>query len=301
MHNLPDCIQRWSRWLLAVRGFSQHTAKNYVNDLTGFARFLNTHRGEEWDLSGVDASDFRAYLSLRYTQKITARSNSRLLSALKSFFLYLSENEGIRNNFLDAITAPKLPKTLPRPLSVDQATRLISPSPAQPEGDWVSLRDRALFALLYGCGLRLSEALQVRWSDCESDFLRVLGKGRKQREVPLLSEVQEHLQRYKQQCPFADSARSFVFVGKRGDVLNPGVAQRAMRQLRSALQVSDQATPHSLRHSYATHLLHNGANLRQIQALLGHESLATTQKYTAVEIQQLIQAYDRLHPKQNRD
>lgn len=297
-----ELLLRWQKWLLAVKGVSPHTAQNYAHDVAGFFKFLQIHKGGEWDLPQIGLTDFRAFLSSRHMKQISARSNARLISALKNFFKYLHEHESITNTDIQSLTSPKLPKTLPRPLSEDQALRLIASHESKDyqseKLDWIALRDRALFALLYGSGLRISEALSLRIADLQADTIIVHGKGRKQRIVPLLPEVKKMWQEYTASCPFALLPDSFAFIGMRGEVLNPGVAQRAMRHLRGVMQVGDKATPHSLRHSYATHLLRNGANLRQIQALLGHQSLATTQKYTAVDVHQLIATYDKVHPKQ---
>lgn len=294
-------VKAWGSWLKGTRGLSELTVKNYTSDLLHLFRFLTIHRGENLQqdsLKMIETKDFRAFFAQRYQDNINVKSNARLLSACKNFFDYLKEYHNIENAHIYNITPPKIPKSLPRPLSVDQTQRLIVSDDLIKNNSWQSLRDKALFGLLYGCGLRIQEVLDLNVGSCQQgDFLLVQGKGRKHRQVPLLPEIKQLIERYLQCCPFPPSFDGPLFVGVRGERLNPGVAQKSMRHLRELLGLGRHATPHSLRHSYATHLLHQGASLRAIQELLGHESLSTTQKYTGVDLTNLIQLYEKKHPR----
>lgn len=290
-----EIFQRWKNWLTSVKGFSDHTVNNYVGDVANFIKFLASYHGDAPDLHQITVHDFRAYLAQRHKRDVSNVSNARFISSCKNFFSFLETFEGISNQAIYELSSPKLPKKLPRPMAPDQVQRLLAP---MENPDWQDHRDCALFTLLYGCGLRLSEALSLRVSDITSDqFVRIQGKGKKERIVPLLDEVRTIIQKFLTFCPYQLTSEDKIFVGARGKPLNPAIAQKALRKLRGVLGLGQAATPHSLRHSFATHLLQNGANLRQIQALLGHSSLTTTQKYTAVEIKNLISVYKKTHPK----
>jgi integrase/recombinase XerC len=214
---------------------------------------------------------------------------------VRSFYRYLNRTGKASNAAIGTVRTPKLPQAVPRPISADDASALIDAAPAQARVDWIGKRDRALFTLLYGCGLRIAEALALIRRDAPTgDTLVVTGKGRKQRMVPVLPEVRAAIVDYLVACPFTGGA---LFVGARGDRLQPGVAQRAMRNLRRALGLPETATPHALRHSFATHLLEGGGDLRSIQELLGHASLSTTQRYTKIEAEKMLAAYEAAHPR----
>jgi integrase/recombinase XerC len=194
------------------------------------------------------------------------------------------------------VRTPKLPRKLPRALEEQQVLRLVEHT----DGDWISARNQALFTLLYGCGLRISEALQLNLSDLPRDgFIRVIGKGRKERQVPVLPLVERILSEYRAVCPWPETPDRPLFMGDRGKRLHPGIAQKALREIRISLNLPDTATPHALRHSFATHLLQNGANLREIQELLGHASLSTTQIYTDVNAEEMIRIHNQFHPRSN--
>jgi len=223
-------------------------------------------------------------------------SRARSLSGVKNFLSWMDKQGIAHTPSVKTVRTPKLPRKLPRPLLESQAMQVLNDS----EGDdWVDLRNRALFTLLYGCGLRIDEALSLTLSDLPRDgFLRVVGKGRKERQVPVLSAVQATLDLYLKHYPSSFEKTKPLFIGeKNGKRLNQGVAQKAMRDLRRTLGLPDTVTPHALRHSFATHLLQNGANLREIQELLGHASLSTTQRYTDINAQEMLAIYRKAHPR----
>ncbi len=297
--DLADQLIRWEKWLRVEKNLSRHTLRAYQSDVQNFLVFLSSHQGQALSLdtlSSAALSDFRSWISKRALSGAIAASRARNLSGVQNFLRYLDRQGIVHNPYIQSIRRPKLPRKLPRPLPEDQALSLAR---YEGEKDWVSLRDRALFALLYGCGLRIEEALTLCLKDVPShDVLRVTGKGRKQREVPILPEIKAALDAYLKACPFHTHDDSFVFLGIQGKKLNQGMAQKAMRALRATLGLQGNATPHALRHSFATHLLSNGANLREIQDLLGHASLSTTQRYTDVTTDELMAAYNKAHPRQ---
>jgi len=289
-------------WLEVEKNVSSHTVKNYFHDLRSFFVFLKEHKGSLVNkvlLESCQSPDFRSFLAKRRMAGTSHRSNARCVSCLKTFYKFLDQRLGVKNTAIDSLKQPKLSKTLPRPLATDQAIKLIKTNLSQNKESWLNYRDHALFGLLYGCGLRLSEALSLKLSDIQHKpaSLTIIGKGDKQRMVPVLPELHDLFEKYMDECPhFVDQDLPF-FVGSRGGGLNPGVAQRQMRRLRMALGLPDNATPHALRHSFATHLLGAGGDLRSIQELLGHASLSTTQKYTAIETSKLLDVYQKAHPR----
>lgn len=227
-------------------------------------------------------------------------SRARSLSGIKSYLTWLDRQGIMHNAAIINVRSPKLPHKLPRPLHEAQAMDLLDNAGMLERKDWVGLRNNALFALLYGCGLRINEALSLNIKDMPRDsFLRVIGKGNKERQVPVLDIVETTLHEYLDACPHLRAPERAIFLGSRGARLNQGVAQRALRDLRGVLGLPENATPHALRHSFATHLLQNGANLREIQELLGHSSLSTTQRYTEVNAEEMMRIYNAAHPRAN--
>ena len=220
---------------------------------------------------------------------------------MRNFLRWLDTNGHGHNAQIKIINTPKLPRKLPAPLHENQAERLIDAADLLVKEDWVGQRDRALFTLLYAAGLRIDEALSLNIKDMpntEDRFITVRGKGGKERRVPILPIAKQTLRAYLDQCPYEATPERPIFIGKRGGRLNQGVAQKAMRDLRGVLGLPDTATPHALRHSFATHLLQNGANLREIQELLGHASLSSTQRYTDVNAEELLKIHKQFHPRQ---
>jgi len=242
----------------------------------------------------------RAFLAARRADNIGSRSLMRALAGIRAFGRFLERSGKGRLAALAAVRGPKLGKTLPRPLPIDAAKRMADPALAAGDGReaWIHARDAAVLGLLYGCGLRVSEALGVKRGAFDGgDVLTVTGKGRKQRMVPLIAPVQKLIADYLALCPYDLPADGPLFVGAKGGLLSPRLVQLAMARLRGALGLGTSATPHALRHSFATHLLAGGGDLRAIQELLGHASLSTTQIYTAVDAERLIEAYRSAHPR----
>jgi integrase/recombinase XerC len=302
--DLAIAVDGWHAWLAGERRMSPHTLDAYGRDLAGFLTFLAGHLGGPLGIAEVRdlaAADYRAWLARRAADGANVVSRARSLSGVRSFLRYLRRRDLLAaDTALALVRSPRLPRSVPRPLSRPEAADLIAEAEATDDEPWIAARDTALFTLLYGCGLRLGEALALRRGDAPSaagGSLVVLGKGRKERLVPVLPVVASALADYLASCPHRLRAEDPLFVGKRGGPLNPAVAQRQMRRLRPALGLPDTATPHALRHSFATHLLGSGADLRVIQELLGHASLSTTQRYTAVDSEQLMAVYRAAHPR----
>ena len=282
---------------------SPKTVEAYRRDVLQFLEFLAKHLGGTPSLAALAAlkpADVRAFLAARRADAIGSRSLMRALAGLRAFGRYLERNAKGKVGALAAVRAPKIAKTLPRPLPVTAAKRVADPDMAAGDGrePWIHARDAAVLALLYGCGLRISEALAIKRSDFGArDTLTVTGKGRKQRMVPLIPQIEKLIADYVALCPHDLPEDGPLFVGAKGGALSPRLIQLAMARLRGALGLPETATPHALRHSFATHLLARGGDMRSIQELLGHASLATTQIYTEVDAERLIGAYRAAHPR----
>lgn len=293
--------EAWHRWLTKEKRFARHTLRAYGQDLSGFLSFLSDHLGQPAtldDLRSLRQSDFRAWLARRRNDGIESTSLARSLSAIRSFFRRLQRDGLVDNAAAGLIRTPKRPHSVPKPLSVDAAQQVIDAADEADAAPWLQARDAAILTLLWGAGLRLGEALGLNGDDVpRGDTLLVTGKGNKQRLVPVLPVVREAIAAYVKLCPYAISAGSPLFYGARGKRLDPAIVQKAMRNARRALNLPETATPHALRHSFATHLLGNGGDLRTIQELLGHASLATTQRYTEVDAEALLKVYATAHPR----
>lgn len=298
---LGHAVDGWLRWLTHERRMARHTVAAYGGDLWSFLGFMQSHLGAPpglADLEGLGTSDFRAWMARRAADGIARTSTARAISVLRGFFKWLERNGIASNHAILVLRGPKRPHAIPKPLSVEDAGTLLDSADLLPGPQWETLRDTALFALLYGCGLRISEALALdRRGLPKSGPLLVDGKGGRQRMVPVLPEVRDAVAAYLAACPFSPGEDGPLFLGVQGKRLNPGVAQRRMRALRGALNLPETATPHALRHSFATHLLGAGGDLRTIQELLGHASLSTTQRYTEVDTERLMAAYRAAHPR----
>ncbi len=296
-------IESWLKHLGAERRLSPNTLEAYRRDVLQFLRFLTEHLGGApslKDLAALTPADVRAFMAARRAQNIGSRSLMRMLAGTRAFGRFLEKNGKGKVGALAAVRAPKIGKTLPRPLAVAAAKNIADPDLAAGDGRdvWIHARDAAVLALLYGCGLRISEALGLKRGDFGArDVLTVMGKGRKQRMVPLLPQVQKLIADYIALCPYDLPEPGPLFVGAKGGALSPRIVQLAMARLRGALGLPETATPHALRHSFATHLLARGGDLRSIQELLGHASLSTTQIYTAVDAERLIETYRSAHPR----
>jgi integrase/recombinase XerC len=299
--DLADAVARWQSWLADERRASTHTIAAYCSDLAAFLDFLAQHRGAEpslAELSALAPADFRAYLAHRAAQTFKRSSTARALSMLRGFFRFLDRRGLARNAALAAVKSPKLPRSVPKALSAADAAATLD-TEQDWRAPWIGMRDAAILTLLYGCGLRLGEALGLtrREAPLAPGTLVVTGKGNKTRRVPVLPAVAEAMQAYLALCPYDLARGDALFVGLRGGPLNPRLVQRRMEELRAELGLPQTASPHALRHSFATHLLAGGADLRAIQELLGHASLSTTQRYTAVDAARLIAIYDKAHPR----
>lgn len=298
--DLHEAIERWQRWLSTEKGASPATIRAYNTDLAEFLAFIADYRERKPglnDLGNISLMEFRAWLSARAMEGAQAVTRARGISGVRNLFKWLDRHGIVHNPHIGALKAPKLKSSLPRPLHEKDMGALLDEAASLPDAPWIGLRDRALFTLLYGCGLRISEALALNRNDLPpgAATVRVLGKGSKERQVPVLPAVNEAVATYLEACPWQGT--DAIFVGSRGDRLNASVARKQMQALRGALQLPDSATPHALRHSFATHLLGGGADLRAIQDLLGHASLSTTQRYTDVDTEKLLAVYADAHPR----
>jgi integrase/recombinase XerC len=290
----------WVRDMGSVRRLAPKTLEAYQRDLGQFVNFLGPHMGGPVSLTmlrEMRAADLRAFMASRREEHIEPRSLARGLSAIKSFFRYLEREGVLSTEALNTVRTPKAKKSLPRALTVLEAKASIATTDELEDRHWVAARDMAVLSLCYGAGLRISEALSVSRADLEGPAMRVTGKGGKTRLIPLIDSVRESVEMYLKLCPFPLTPSQKLFRGVRGGVLSPRLIQNRMVQLRGALGLPPSATPHALRHSFATHLLGRGGDLRAIQELLGHASLSTTQIYTAVDTERLLDAYRAAHPR----
>jgi len=296
-------LSQWIAHLRDERRFADNSVEAYERDVAAFLGFLSGHLGGEpgaRELGELEPRDLRAYLAYRRQgpDALADRSISRALAAIRSFYRYLERRQGVINARLALVRGPKLKRSLPRPVSETAARNLIAEANATGADAWQGARDAALITLLYAAGLRISEALGLTGGDLPlPETLRIVGKGGKERVVPLLAAARQAVEHYVELCPYALTEDAPLFRASRGGALSPRMAQALMERLRVRLGLPSSATPHALRHAFATHLLANGADLRAIQDLLGHESLSTTQTYTSVEAQKILQSYRRAHPR----
>ena len=298
-------LDGWRQWLASERRLALLTRHGYEDDLAGFVGFMAGHKGgpvDLADLAGLALADLRAWLARRHTDGYARTSTARAMAAVRGFFRYADRRHGLHNPAVQAIRTPRLPHRVPRPLAETDARELIESAQTEAREDWVGRRDAALLLLLYGGGLRIGEALALDRVAAGADphalrTLRVQGKGSKERLVPILPVIAEALAAYLDACPVPPLPHQPLFKGVRGGRLQQGVVQKLVRQLRIGLGLPETATPHALRHSFATHLLGSGADLRAIQELLGHVSLSTTQGYTEVDARRLLALYARAHPR----
>lgn len=297
---MDKILEQWYQWLQAERRLSANTFKAYQSDLQDFLEFLNTHMGQSADLtvlSDLHHRDFRAWLTHLHTQGKAKTSIARALSVVRTFFSFLERRELAKNPHIKNLRGPKLPHSIPRAIDAETLKSLLESAESIAKDPWIAKRNTALFTLLYGAGLRISEALSVRYDQLQSDSLLIKGKSNKERMVPILPVVQEKLLAYIKACPYSLEKDSKIFVGAQGKPLNIGVAERELRELRRQMGLPESITPHALRHSFATHLLEADGDLRTIQELLGHAALTTTQRYTQVDRSRLQEVYQKAHPR----
>jgi integrase/recombinase XerC len=304
--DLAAAMADWQAWLREEKRASPHTCLAYRRDLAHFLAFLTGHLGQHptlGDLAQLRTADFRAWLAARAADGLQRSSTARALSTLRGFFRWLKRRGLADNAALATLRTPKVPKSVPKALTAAEAEDVVGTVAELSDDDWIGKRDCAVLLLLYGCGLRIGEALGLTRSmapEAGQDSLLVTGKGNKQRMVPLLPVVAAAIADYLAACPFAQPQDGPLFLGKRGGPLTARRVQERLQDLRSLLGLPESATPHALRHSFATHLLAGGGDLRAIQELLGHASLASTQRYTEVDVAGLLEVYDRAHPRAGR-
>lgn len=298
-------IDDWRRRLADEKRASPHTVTAYLTDLRGFLTFIAGHHGaapDLADLAALRAADFRAWLASRATDGVSRTTTARALSSIRGFFRYL-DREGLAHNAaITVIRAPRLPQSIPKALTPVDALQVLDTAASMDDRPWIGYRDIAVLSLLYGAGLRVSEALaltsgQIAGNGTPPETIVIDGKGGKQRAVPLLPIIHDAVGAYLATCPYHIGPQDPLFVGVRGRPLNDRAVRNAMQHVRAALGLPSTATPHALRHSFATHLLGAGGDLRSIQELLGHTSLSTTQRYTSVDTEQLLAVYETAHPR----
>jgi len=298
--DLDQEYKNWINHLSNVKKLSQNSVVSYKNDLSKFFIFLEDFTEINIglkDIENIEISEFRSFLTFRRNSEISSNSIARNISALKSFFSYLIKNNKIKESSVFNLKSPKLKKSLPRPINVDLAIQVIKHSAEIENEKWIGLRNKAILLLLYGCGLRISEALSLNYDDVQNeDHILIKGKGDKERIVPMMPYIKKGIDNYLEACPKEITSGEALFIGKRLSRLSPRIIQYTLEKIRGALSLPETATPHALRHSFATHLLDSGGDLRTIQELLGHSSLSTTQKYTKVETSKLLDSYKKSHP-----
>ncbi|MEI4472618.1 tyrosine recombinase XerC [Frigidibacter sp. MR17.24] len=298
---LRDALQAWGTHLGALEGAAPRTVTAYRADVSEFLGFLAGH----WDepvapgpLGRISAADLRAWMAHQRNGGVGARTLARQLSSVRSFYRWLSDREGFDATVVLSARSPRFKKPLPRPLAPDAARAMIEAVEVQALEPWIAARDAAVLTLLWGCGLRISEALGLTGADAPlAEVLRIRGKGGKERLVPVLPAAARAVEAYLAAAPFARDPAGPLFRGARGGALNARIVAKAMETARMGLGLPATATPHALRHSFATHLLAAGGDLRTIQELLGHASLSTTQAYTAVDAARLLEVYEAAHPR----
>ena len=298
-----EAVQGWLDYITIERQLAAHTSEAYARDISQFLAFLAVHFNRLPDMQQLLAllpRDVRAFLAARRGAGVGSRSLARTLSALRMFYRFLERRGFGKNDAVRAVALPKLPHSVPKPLTAPKATALMGGADAPDAPDWIAARDTAVLMLLYGSGLRISEALGLTRKEAPikgRDMLRVRGKGDKMRVVPVLPVAREAVEHYLALCPVKLQPDDPLFIGARGKQLSPRIIQLLIARARGALGLPETATPHALRHSFATHLLGAGADLRAIQELLGHASLSTTQIYTEVDRAHLLKVYARTHPR----
>ena len=298
---LSFIINNWAQYLKNIRRYSPNTLKSYITDLYYFLAFFNQYQGCNISitvLSNLSVKDFRAWLANRKLEDHKNSSNARALSVVRGFYKFLEKNHEIKNHDLSLIKIKKVEKPLPKALNESSAILAIESISKMRGGDWIDVRNKAILMLLYGAGLRAYEALSIKISDInngEKKLLNVLGKGGKEKQVYLLDEVHNAIEEYIKVCPH-DTQSGLLFLGKAGKPLDSRVLRKTLQNLRLTLNLPDYASPHAFRHSFATHLLAKGGDIRVVQELLRHESISTTQRYTKVDTSHLIDSYMMHHP-----
>lgn len=293
-------FEKWKKWLEGEKRFSANTLESYERDVLAFLGFMSDYQGEfvtSHSLTTLQLRDFRSWLSSRKAKQYTNTSTARALASVRSFYRYLDRFEDIHNAAIFHIRTPKKEKSLPRALSQEQAGAAVA-AMLEAKEEWVGKRDLALLTLIYGTGLRISEALNLTVKQRpRGDSIIIRGKGNKERVVPILPIINQAIEDYLNSCPLGLTDNDPLFVGVRGKQLQSAIFQKKIQNVRRALGLPESATPHAFRHSFATHLLSDGVDLRAIQELLGHASLSTTQRYTDINTDKMLEIYSRAHPR----
>ncbi len=306
MHNkftedLQELVRDWLDQLAVQLCYSDHTVTCYHRDLLNFLNFLNEHKGTIIDLNilkNLKLLDFRAWLSFRVSKDLSARSNARALSSIKSFFYYLAKRNILDTKIIDSVRRSKLPKLLPKPIPEHNIMEFLNQEfYFDTDPQWVTNRDRALYTLLYSTGLRINEALNIKTKDVEQE-IKIRGKGKKDRVIMLFPITLQRIKIYINTCPY-DLDDNFLFLGVRGRKLNASTVDIRLKKLQILNELPEHSSAHAFRHSFATHLIQKGADLRSVQELLGHESLESTQIYTDIDDYSLLKIYKKAHPIEN--
>ncbi len=293
-------MEKFSRYIEAEMRYSRHTLNSYKTDILYFLDFIAKEKNkilDENDLEELTIYDFRSWLGGRMENHNNA-SNARALASLRAFFKFLNENNLIKNRQIEKIKTPKIAKAIPKAVEVLDIEKIFSAIADFRKNSWEAKRDQALMSLLYGCGLRISEGLSISKKSLQNDqVLTVTGKGKKQRMVPLLPIVKKRIEEYLVELPFALDDESGIFISRSGKAYSRFDFDHLIKNLRRSLNLSETITPHSFRHSFATHLLESGGDLRSIQELLGHENLSTTQRYTKIDKSRLLSVYNSVQKR----
>ena len=298
---LNSLIKEWASYNINLRNLSENSVKAYSLDLRDFLNFSFKESVVvlKSDLSNISAHTIRLWILSLRNRSVKASSLSRKISSLKNFFHWLENSHNIFNSAISKLDSPKKDSKLPRPIAVNDIKNLFSAFENKKEKRWIISRNQAIFLLLYTCGLRISEAIDIKTNALPlNTSVLVKGKGKKERMVPILNITNQAIENYKNQCPYPISNSEYVFVGKRGNRMLPRSFQKAMERARNSIGLPSSTTPHALRHSYATHLLNAGTDLRSLQKLLGHSTLSSTQIYTQIEQKRLLQVYKSTHPRE---
>ena len=302
MHSieLVELINKWQKYLKLQKNYSDHTLRSYKNDLDNFLNFIKSYDSDTLSISGISKVDIRlirSWLAKRQQDKYIAASNARSLSAIKNFYKYLEQTIGVSCHAVFSVKNPKKAKILPKSLSQDDSKLSIEHIDDFTNLEWIELRNKALLILIYASGLRISEALSMTTSHLQNvDFIKIIGKGQRERLVPWISIAKDYIEQYLSKLPYSIDGKDPIFRGKLGKKLQPAVFNRELIKLRRFYGLPEHLTAHAFRHSFATHLLENGADLRSIQELLGHRSLSTTQCYTKISQKHLENTYNNAHP-----
>ena len=295
---LESAINEWSDWITNEKRLSNNTILSYVRDLRSFVKFINSHYGNQMefkDLKKINEEDLTGWFFQRIKNNLSQRSNARALSSIKSFFTFLIKKRLIKSSVILFINGPKFRNSLPRPLTKNQVNEIFRFVKYE-KTKWILIRNLSVIILMWGYGLRIGEVLNLRKKDLSLSGIRIKGKGGKIRVIPMLEKFIIFIRTLEKECPFVLESDQFFFRGKRGGTLQPTIIQKLIRDIRKTLCFSENVTPHSLRHTFASELLENFADLRTIQELLGHSSLSTTQQYTAVSTKRIQNMLEKNHP-----